>query len=147
MKLVAVITQDDGDGQLIERYRREKYDKNMQPSWLDQEVVEPTTQLDEDGEKSNGDELDLRVRRTASMILANAYPGAPVTRLPPQTSWTDHLYMDRTRRNKLYVDKSVKSDEYAGKPIWPIRDNPNDPSDDQDVTLTKDYKVGDRGAR
>ena len=145
MRPIAVITQDDGEGQLIERYRREKYDKNMQPSWLDQEVVGPTTQLDEDGEKSNGDELDLRVRRTASMILANAYPGAPVTRLPPQTSWTDHLYMERAR-NKLYVDKS-NNGEPAGKPIWPTRDNPNDLSDDQDVVLTKDYKVGDRGIR
>lgn len=139
MKSVAVITQDDGEGQLIERYRREKYDKNMQPSWMDHVDVEPTTQLDEE------DELDSRVRRTASLILSNAYPGVPVTRLPPQTSWTDHLYMQRAR-NKLYVDKS-NSGKPAGKPIWPTRDNPNDPSDDQDAVLTKDYKVGTRGVR
>ena len=143
---VAVITQDDGDGQLIERYRsKQKYDMNMQPSWMDHVDTEPTTQLDEKGEKSEHDELDFRVRRTASLILANAYPGAPVTRLPPQTSWTDHLYMERAR-NKLYVDKS-NSGEPAGKPLWPTRDNPNNPSDDQDATLTKDYKVGDRRVR
>ena len=145
MKLVAVITQDDGEGQLIERYRRLKYDMNLQPSWIDQEEVEPTTQLGTN-EEDEEDKLVLRARITASIILANAYPAAPAGRLGPKTSWTDHLYMERTK-NELYVDKSVKTDEYAGKPIWPIRNNPSDPSDDQNTTPTKDYKIGTRGAR
>jgi len=114
-------TSREGDGQLLDYYRREKLPPGARaPSVWDQEEEEPVGRLSKPPARPSREQ---RARAVAEAIASDAYPGAPARRRGPRSIWRNHEYVRRAP-NELNPGEPESADEVVGGKPWPTREEP-----------------------